>query len=1255
MQWQRGVILVGMLGVTLWLLVWIGQATPPGAARAAVPLSDTATWFTFTLRGDDNAETVVHAGDLLQRDDPTADPATLIDARGFVTTDAAGRFVYSHSGERVRFWGVNLSFGGNFPDHAEAELLAARLAKLGFNAVRLHHMDNQPAPHGIWDNPYDNTQTLDAEQLDRLDYFIYQLKQRAIYVDLNLHVSRVFSAADGVTEAEAFMQSAVSYNKNATLFDPIMIDLQQDYARQLLTHVNPYTGLAYTDDPVIFTTETTNEDSLFLGMLFDQLHGDGAAGAWPLFYQEQLDGWSDAGGGPRLNRIRNGEFSQDLTGWYAYATPPAGATFAAQADALRIDISQPGTEAWHIQLGYGQLALQAGRVYQVQWAVRGSQPTSLYAGVMRNESPWDTLGWYAPIPVTTEWVTHTVTFTATDTVYGAGRISFDLGLADADTIWLDHVVFREATPFRGWLGWLEERYGSTAAIQAAWAPPDPAPTPELVSNGSFEAGLTDWFAQAFGGAQATWELDNTQATSGTQSLRVQVTQTGGEEWYVQLIQGDRPIEAGQAYHVRFDARTDTPGGVAYSVMQNHDPWANLGWWGWAELDTTWQTFEGIFTATASDVNGRVSFDLGQSVRTIWLDNVSLRPFNPIGLAPDESLETQHIARLRRDELSQYTAQRWRDTVQFYADTERAYFEAMRTYLQETLGAQSLNTGTANYFQHLPHLEVMAGLDYVDNHFYWDHPWWPAGNDWSPTGWVIHNTPWVNAPFAGFFELAAWAVQGRPFTVTEFNAASPNRYEVEGPLLMALLANLQDWDGVFLYSYAHSQAYYLSEQVTGFFDIVGNPIDLSLMPLAARIFLGQQTAPAPTETRLVYTPEEVQLSTTLGWRGGAPDLLQSKGSTPAAVFGSRLRAADFAATEPITAPLPAPAGPVYISDGGQLTWDVSAPARGRLHLDAPQVQGVVGFVDGETFTWSDGAVDVALGGATFGALLLQSLDDQPLATSQQRLLGALTRFENTGMVWNEDFTSVNDQWGSAPTLVEPLRFTATLATTDPAATTVWALDATGAPQGVVPHTPAGPDAITFVVDTAVWGTVWYLIETAPMCPNLLANGGFEAGLSAWAVFSRRDQPVICQTGACNGAPLPHSGDYLAYLGGVHGERAQLSQVVVVPATTPATLSYWYHIQSVDNGCGGDVGQVVARLGSTRLVLQTHPLCAANNTPDWQLATLDVSTLAGQTVEVSFVVRTNLAGISRWAVDDVLLTSGASCQPASARPQSLRKVP
>src|SRR5436305_4169919 len=41
--------------------------------------------------------------------------------------------------QRVRFFGVNLAFGANFPEEETARKIARRLRRLGVNLVRLHH------------------------------------------------------------------------------------------------------------------------------------------------------------------------------------------------------------------------------------------------------------------------------------------------------------------------------------------------------------------------------------------------------------------------------------------------------------------------------------------------------------------------------------------------------------------------------------------------------------------------------------------------------------------------------------------------------------------------------------------------------------------------------------------------------------------------------------------------------------------------------------------------------------------------------------------------------------------------------------------------------------------------------------------------------------------------------------------------------------------------------------------------------------
>ena len=57
-------------------------------------------------------------------------------------------------------------------------------------------------------------------------------------------------------------EGASSYFKGVDNFFPPMIEQQRDFARALLTHVNPFTGLAYTADPAVAFIEINNENGL---------------------------------------------------------------------------------------------------------------------------------------------------------------------------------------------------------------------------------------------------------------------------------------------------------------------------------------------------------------------------------------------------------------------------------------------------------------------------------------------------------------------------------------------------------------------------------------------------------------------------------------------------------------------------------------------------------------------------------------------------------------------------------------------------------------------------------------------------------------------------------------------------------------------------------------------------------------------------------------------------------------------------------
>lgn len=167
-----------------------------------------------------------------------------------------GKFVFENTpGKPVRFYGVNLSVGANFLEKSACHRLIDRLAASGYNSVRIHHHERV-----LVRADDERAVEIDPQEMDKLDFLFHCCKERGIYLTTDLYVSRlpreVFAElgrpARNWEEFKFLLPLLPAARKN-----------WEDFARNFLEHVNPYTGLAWKDDPALVTLSMVNEDAIF--------------------------------------------------------------------------------------------------------------------------------------------------------------------------------------------------------------------------------------------------------------------------------------------------------------------------------------------------------------------------------------------------------------------------------------------------------------------------------------------------------------------------------------------------------------------------------------------------------------------------------------------------------------------------------------------------------------------------------------------------------------------------------------------------------------------------------------------------------------------------------------------------------------------------------------------------------------------------------------------------------------------------------
>lgn len=151
---------------------------------------------------------------------------------------------------------------------------------------------------------------------------------------------------------------------------------------------------------------------------------------------------------------------------------------------------------------------------------------------------------------------------------------------------------------------------------------------------------------------------------------------------------------------------------------------------------------------------------------------------------------------------------------------------------------------------------------------------------------------------------------------------------------------------------------------------------------------------------------------------------------------------------------------------------------------------------------------------------------------------------------------------------------------------------------------------------------------PLWMTSITNGDFEDGNTTWSESSSIYGTVITSD-IRNSA---RSGSWYAWLGGQNNEVSQLAQTVRVP-NDASYLRFYYRASSADV-CGNDIVRV--SIDS----VQVHEIDLCNSASSWTATNVDVMSVRGSDVLLSFDVALNASGISHFLLDDVGFVANTS---------------
>lgn len=620
------------------------------------------------------------------------------------------------------------------------------------------------------------------------------------------------------------------------------------------------------------------------------------------------------------------------------------------------------------------------------------------------------------------------------------------------TTLLDQLPQRYVDSFRkSWNRWLTQKYGSTDSMKSNWAKANTKLEEALIKPAAWQKDAGQWTINV-----PTADYLPTFGHSGPKgngsSIRFAAPSRSEKSHHHQLSHRRLSVEAGKPYTLSFWVRSDANRRFDYELSTTiNGRWRPLGPFTSATANPKWKQYSlVIFPKETVKNQAYIAFSFGADKTPIEFADVRFHAGSETTSIPaGQTLEDLSVGTPKSD----WSIAAHNDLKQFMVDTERAWIVELKRFLKDEIGVRvPITASQENY-----HAEGLLAetVDYVDLHNYWHHPTFPAGKDFNPVEYRTGNDPIESEPTRSQWPAnsllmrTGWRYHGMPFTLSEWNHPEPSDVNTGAVMMAAALGAIQDWDGVFFFDYASNSRRWFADHYEGFFDFNSQPAKLAAFATASNIFL----------------------------RGDLPPLPTVKNGTFADRLDGRLAFTHRIGVEPSAKDkdkLAIPKNKFFETPNQSLIWDARVPRTAFLRIDTPNTRGVWGLVANQRFDLPGLTLDVGTVARNYATLLATSQDNKPLEQSKSVLLLASSGAENTNMKWNEKRTSVGDQWGTGPTLINPVTAIIGFASDHKDDLKVYSLDGTGKRQMEIKADPTDT-GIEFEIGPD-HRTLWYEITT-----------------------------------------------------------------------------------------------------------------------------------------------------------------------------------